>query len=206
MVERVGCHLLARRDVEPQLNAEHARCRLGHLRVERARSCGKPLCFSVVDSGLCAQMIFVDDCSPRQKRDGFDAAMRMHGEAGRVIGGVGGVERVEHQKRVEGIERFISEHAHEAHTRAVGRAMSLNLIFYASEHGTSFRLGNRRTSARRSPRAAASCLANTPTLRARAPRSPHRGHRCCRLKPQADDLRGRAPRFVPAARLPRARI
>ena len=89
--------------VGPQLEAVHAAARvaLGHLLVENAAAGGHPLHVAGGHAALVAERVAVRDLTGEDVGDGLDAAMRMPGKAGQVVGGILVAEVVEQQERIE---------------------------------------------------------------------------------------------------------
>ena len=95
-------HLLARRQVQPQLEAAHAALLLlGHLRVHEAASRGHPLHAAGHEHALVAVVVAVTHATIEHVGDGLEAAVRVIGKAGDVVLGPVGAELIEHEERIK---------------------------------------------------------------------------------------------------------
>ena len=120
MVCRCGGHLLLSRHVEPQLQAQQPVARR-LLRVKRPRAGREPLRLAVANGLLAAQMVFVGHAALGYEAHCLYATVRMCRETAPVIIGVGTVKRVEHQERVEIIDRLVAQNPHQANAGSVYR-------------------------------------------------------------------------------------
>ncbi|CAM2158015.1 conserved hypothetical protein [Paraburkholderia tropica] len=121
-------HLVARRQVHPQLQAVHAAARarelgVGHLAVDHARTGRHPLDVARIQRARLPRRILVAEAAREHVRDRLEAAMRM---VGRALGGagrvVGGPHFVEQQKRVEIHQLTGGERAVDDESPALGGA------------------------------------------------------------------------------------
>ena len=112
-------HLIFRRQVQPQLYAQHPLGGRQLLLMQDAGAGRHPLHFAVADGILIAQAVLVRHKAAVDITDRLDAAVRVQGKAGGVVIGVDTVKGVEHQKRIIGLDRFVSQYAHQADPRAV---------------------------------------------------------------------------------------
>src|SRR5205823_3366252 len=81
-----GGHLEGRGEVGPELEAVHAAggVALGHFLVDDAAAGGHPLDFAGADGALVSEAVGVVNGAGEDVGDGFDAAVRVPGEAGEV--------------------------------------------------------------------------------------------------------------------------
>jgi hypothetical protein len=94
-------HLVARRQVQPQLEAAHAALGLlRHLRVDDATRGRHPLHVAGPQVAAIASAVLVAHPAVEHVGDRLEAAVRMGREPGEVIVRVVGEELVEHQERV----------------------------------------------------------------------------------------------------------
>ena len=98
-----GGHLERGGEIRPQLEAVHAArfVALGHFLVDDAAAGGHPLDVARFDGAVVADAVGVVDGAGEDVGDGFDAAMRVPGEAGEVVGGDVVAEIVEQEEGVE---------------------------------------------------------------------------------------------------------
>ena len=98
-----GGHFERGGEVGPQLEAVHAAVgiALGHFLVDDAAAGGHPLDVAGGDGAAVAHAVAVLDGAGEDVGDGFDAAMRMPGEAGEVIVGNVVAEIVEQEEGIE---------------------------------------------------------------------------------------------------------
>src|SRR5579871_5544811 len=91
------------REVGPQLKAVHASrlVTLRHFLVNDAAAGGHPLHIARRNSATISHAVAVLDGSREDIRNGFDTAMRMPGEAGKIVLGNVIAEIVEQQEGVE---------------------------------------------------------------------------------------------------------
>src|SRR5437773_3439457 len=98
-------HLLARRQVEPQLQSgDSLGAYLRHLFVEDAASRGHPLNVAGADRPTVSQRVSVPHFAAPNHRDRLDSAMRVIREAGLVVARLGRLEVVEEQEGIEVVE------------------------------------------------------------------------------------------------------
>ena len=81
----------------------HAAVRVafGHLLVENAAAGGHPLHVAGGHAALVAERVAVRDLAGEHIGDGLDAAVRMPGEAGQIVGRILVAKVVEQQERIE---------------------------------------------------------------------------------------------------------
>src|SRR5437773_2105381 len=98
-------HLLSRGQIEPQLEpADSLGPDLRHLLVENAAARGHPLNVTRADAAPVTKGVLVLDLPFPDKGDRLDAAVRMIGKARLIVGGIGRLEMVEEQERVEVVQ------------------------------------------------------------------------------------------------------
>ncbi len=102
LVARVG-HFEACRQVRPQLEAVHAAVLVapGHLLVKNAAAGSHPLYVAGSHAALVAERVAVGDFTGEDIGNRLNAAMRVPGEAGQVVGGILVAKVVEKQEGVE---------------------------------------------------------------------------------------------------------
>ena len=96
-------HLERGGEIGPELEAVHAAgvVALGHFLVDDAAAGGHPLDVAGGDGAVVAHAVAVLDGAGEDVGDGFDAAMRMPGEAGEVVVGDVVAEIVEEEEGIE---------------------------------------------------------------------------------------------------------
>ncbi len=102
LVARIG-HLELRRQVGPKLEAVHAPFRIAfrHLLVQNAAAGCHPLHVARGHAALVAEAVAVRHFAGQDIGDGLDAAMRVPGKSGEIVGRILIAEIVEQQERVE---------------------------------------------------------------------------------------------------------
>jgi len=119
-------HLVACRQVEPQLEAAHQPFHLlGHFRMHDAAPGTHPLHAARAKQPLVTVIVTVAHAAIEHVGDRFKAAMRVIGEAGNVIAGLVRAKGIEHQKRVKIGQLRGAQHTHQAHTGTVGSSLPL---------------------------------------------------------------------------------
>ncbi len=111
--------------VGPQLEAVHApgMIAFGHLLVDDAASGRHPLHVARGDDAAVPQAITVFDRPGEHVGDGFDAAMRVPGEAGQVVGRDVVTEVVEQKKGIEVGSASETKCTAQVHARAFKRGL-----------------------------------------------------------------------------------
>ena len=114
----------------------------GHLLVEDAAAGGHPLDVAGGHLALVAEAVAVLDFAGQDVGDGLDAAMRVPGEAGEVVGGILVAEVVEQEEGIELLGFAEAEGALELDACAFEGGLGFKNLFYrAKRHGlTSFLL------------------------------------------------------------------
>ena len=97
-----GLHLVARGEVDPQLEAGHAAFfLLGHLGVDDAAPGGHPLHAAGLQQAGVAHAVVVAHATRLHDGDRLEAAVRVVGEAADVVAGRVAAEGIEHQEGIE---------------------------------------------------------------------------------------------------------
>ena len=126
-------HLVARRQVEPELEALHRAVFLfGHFAVDDAAAGGHPLHAAGHQQADVADAVAVAHAALQHVGDGLEAAVRVAGKAADVVAGVVGAKGVEHQERVEPALQVLRQHARQAHAGAVAGGLALDQPFDAA--------------------------------------------------------------------------
>ncbi|MCW0416551.1 hypothetical protein NB689_002305 [Xanthomonas sacchari] len=126
LVARRG-HLVARRQVHPQLEAAHAPVfLLRHLRMHQAAAGGHPLHAARGQQTLVAVVVLVPHAPVEHVGDGLEATVRMAGEAPDVVLGPVGAELVEQQERIQFGQRTAADDAGQLDPIAVGGGVAAN--------------------------------------------------------------------------------
>jgi hypothetical protein len=115
-----GGHLVARRQIHPELEAPHeAVFLLWHFRMHDAAAGGHPLHAARAEQAGVAHVVAVAHAAGQHIGHGLEAAMRMVGKAGEIIRGGVGAELVQHQKGIEIGQAGPADDAGETHPRPV---------------------------------------------------------------------------------------
>ena len=136
LITRRG-HLERGRQIGPQLEAVHAArgIALGHLLMDDAAAGGHPLDVAGGDGAVVAHAVAMFDGSGEHVGDGLDAAVRMPGEAGQIVGGHVVAEIVEQQERIEIGGVAETERAAQMHAGAFQRGFGFDETFdWANRH------------------------------------------------------------------------
>src|SRR5579862_1152633 len=113
-------HLLARRQVQPELEAAHPTLvLLGHLRMHEPASRGHPLDASGREHPLIAVVIAVAHAPIEHVGHRLEAAVRVVREAGDIVLRPVGAELIEHEKRIEVRQLRLPDHTPKLHTCTV---------------------------------------------------------------------------------------
>jgi hypothetical protein len=117
-------HLVARRQVDPQLEAAHQPALLlRHLGVDDAAARVHPLHIARAQMAAVAHMVLVQHVPGEHVGDGLEPAVRMRRKTFDVLARLVAAELVEHQERVEARELALPEAAPERYAGAVGGAL-----------------------------------------------------------------------------------
>ena len=135
-------HLVARRQVEPQLQPGDAfGAHLRHLLVQDAAARAHPLDVAGPDRPAVPERIAVGDLAVADERHRLDAAVRVIGEARFVVGGLGRLEVIEQEKGIEVVEAARAEAAPQVHARPLDDRLRRDDLRHWARglaHGVSF--------------------------------------------------------------------
>jgi hypothetical protein len=98
--------------------------------MQNAAACCHPLTAAIADDASIAQAVLVLDGAVDQIGEGLNAPVRMGGKALDVVVGICRIKGVKHKKRVKGLDRGRSQHAHKAYARAVNCLPSDDVLNY----------------------------------------------------------------------------
>ena len=121
-------HLVARGQVQPQLEALHQAVLLfRHLGMDDAARRGHPLDVSGAQLALVARAVPVAYSPGQEVGHGLEAAVRMSGEAADVLAGIIGAERIQHEKRVQPPVQVLRQHTRQPYAGAIRGRLSRDL-------------------------------------------------------------------------------
>ena len=122
-------HLVFFRQIEPHLQPEYPVGKLRHLLMQNAASRGHPLGFPFRYAAGVAQAVLMVDTPFDQIGDRFDAPVGMHGKSLQVVGRVGGVKGIQHQKWVDVVCIPVSYNSDQFHAGPVHGLPAFNYSF-----------------------------------------------------------------------------
>ena len=120
------CHLLFFRQIQPKLEAKHSFGSLWHLLMKNSAAGRHPLTLAGVDCAAVAEAVHVFNLAADEVGDRLDPSVRMPRKSRGIIVWIGGIEGIQHQKRIEVIYVAIADDANERYARAVHRALTAN--------------------------------------------------------------------------------
>jgi hypothetical protein len=114
-------HLLARRQIQPQLKAAHPAFLLfGHLRMHQPPTGGHPLHAAGYEHALVTVVVAVAHAAVEHVSDRLEPAVRVIGKAGEVVLGLIGAELIEHEERIQVRQLWLPDDPAQLHAGAIG--------------------------------------------------------------------------------------